>query len=80
MRVLLNGCVCGGSYDQPNPDCERCDLIRLAAELINDVFDRSRRRIDDEIAADQIAVAYDLELAEVRRIVGLPPATAESPI
>jgi hypothetical protein len=71
MAKLLGGCVCGGSDDRPNDDCERCQLVELVKTLLCDLHDRRRRRIDDGEAADGIASDFGLNRDEVRRIVGV---------
>lgn len=34
MRQYDDPCVCGGSREWTNPDCERCDLIRDLDALV----------------------------------------------
>jgi hypothetical protein len=68
---LTGPCPCGASSDEPNPDCERCELVTLIHWLIVDLYDVRRRRIDDGVAADWIADEYCIINEEVRKIVGL---------
>jgi hypothetical protein len=71
MLNLTGPCVCGGSPERPNADCERCELVGLVGKLLREVY--SWRAVnypcDDNSAG--IAKRYRLPIEAVRRIVGM---------
>jgi hypothetical protein len=70
MLNLTGPCVCGGSPERPNDDCERCELVGLVGELLREVY--GRRSISYPWARSDIEIAerYGLPVEAVRRIVG----------
>jgi hypothetical protein len=60
MSERFNGeCVCGGSRERPNPDCERCRLLAAlaAAERGAETAERERDAVADELL-DMIDVQH----------------------
>jgi hypothetical protein len=70
MIDLTAPCVCGGSPERPNADCERCELVGLIAVLLRETYCWWEPRLGREDAAEEMARTFGLPLADVRRIVG----------
>lgn len=51
-------CVCGGSTANPNPDCERCQLVARIAEL--EAERNGWKRAFGQLAAQFISARSDL--------------------
>jgi hypothetical protein len=71
MLNLTGFCVCGRSPDQPNFDCERCQLVALVEGLLREVYGRRAVSYPWSDAGAGIAERYDLPVEAVRRIVSM---------
>lgn len=80
MKLKLYGlCVCGNDpRDDPNDDCERCQLVSRIYELINDAAEdcNIKENLRDELAAIRRELADSQE--EVKRLTRIRDAMRAS--
>lgn len=60
-------CVCGGSTENPNADCERCQMLAELARLKSDKEAAERERDEAKERVNVIQEAYDRDTAKLQQ-------------